>query len=514
MATELDFADLLAHPGNGGLRPAEVGSATVPATAVGHGIWPTAVAGVAVCASTAAPKDTADLTVFTARAPKDSWAFEALLRRLNAQGCSAVVFPAPLALAHGSARVARRLDVALFVADDPLETVRAAWELQAGQDALALRYVRRVARSVEYRASHVSDLLEHLAAGLGHSVALADVEGAFLQAGRNLPDDLHRALTGPGWAHSAAFPDGAGVSVSVQSAQREGLRLVVHDDHLGRGQLAALIDAAEVAMPMVAARLLTDEVADVNDAAISSAVLRDFLDQPGAQRGEVRRRMTERGWRVNGTHLGFRLVGREQLVPLELLRRVRREVSEWMVNVHTVTEGLGVTGWLTFPEPPSPAMLERNIARLRGLHETLRADFGVATGVGTPEVGPEGLAVSIEAAHEAARVASHWENSGYYLRIDALGLEQLLLSRTENDTFLPAARSLLQPLLEGSGNLVETLSSYLDHESNVVATAAELNVHRNTVAARVDKAVSLLGLDLSDSDTRLAVRLALRATQA
>ncbi len=56
-----------------------------------------------------------------------------------------------------------------------------------------------------------------------------------------------------------------------------------------------------------------------------------------------------------------------------------------------------------------------------------------------------------------------------------------------------------------------TLAAYLDAESSVAETAAVLGVHRNTVADRIDRVQRLLGVDLGDPETRLALHLATRA---
>ncbi|WP_295012165.1 CdaR family transcriptional regulator [uncultured Microbacterium sp.] len=104
--------------------------------------------------------------------------------------------------------------------------------------------------------------------------------------------------------------------------------------------------------------------------------------------------------------------------------------------------------------------------------------------------------------------------TGWFVRVDSLGLEQLLLAWIGNDTFVPAAESLLAPLRGASGDLLRTLSVYLDQESSLVATPAALNLHRNTVAVRIRRVQELLGVDLTDPETRLAMHLACRAVLA
>jgi len=60
--------------------------------------------------------------------------------------------------------------------------------------------------------------------------------------------------------------------------------------------------------------------------------------------------------------------------------------------------------------------------------------FNVATGVGTLESGATGLVATIDGASDAARIAAGRSATGYFVRIDALGLEQLLLSWTAVST--------------------------------------------------------------------------------
>ena len=286
---------------------------------------------------------------------------------------------------------------------------------------------------------------------------------------------------------------------------------MVFGEGLGEAQLAALSVAAEVAMPAVAARILIDEVAEVNDVSASSALLRDFADARGLPDADIERRMAERGWRTAGHHLGFRMMGRGRVEPLELLRTVRAGLGAVGAEAHVTTAGRGVSGWLTFPVPPEPALVERVAQALRTLHQETARSFPVATGVGSLQRGPRGLSATLDEAADAARIAASRSATGWFVRVDSLGLEQLLLAWTGNDAFVPAATSLLAPLQGVAGDLLPTLSAYLDHESSLVATAEALGLHRNTVSIRIRRVQEFLGLDLGDPETRLAVHLACRA---
>ncbi|KJQ52899.1 helix-turn-helix domain-containing protein [Microbacterium sp. SA39] len=73
------------------------------------------------------------------------------------------------------------------------------------------------------------------------------------------------------------------------------------------------------------------------------------------------------------------------------------------------------------------------------------------------------------------------------------------------------SRRVLAPLEEAdpSGTLTETLRSFLRHSGTVRAIGDELFIHRNTLAYRVRRIETLLGVDLQDGETRATLLLAL-----
>lgn len=512
MSQTIDLRALLAHPANGGLRPVAAADPTI--------VWSDVVVD---SAESRLPADGAGgLAILTIEPPSAPWQQDALIRRIRDRGYRALALQNADLFGEGSRTLAQRVGLALLHVDDPMALAKACWLLLEGRDALTLGYVRQVAQSIEYHAAGLADLLRHLSASVGHGIALIDAEGVLLQAGGELPDAVHDAIDFGPWVDTVTVDDGPGTpgsapgsaaSVHVDSSTRAGLRLAFFGSGLNQVQLTALAVAAEVAMPAVAARILIDEVADVNDAAVAADLLRDFLEQRDTRDAERDQRMLDRGWRTAGYHLGFRIVGRTRVDTFQLLRFVTRELAGVQTDSHAVTSGRGVTGWLTFSAPPAPSQVEGAVSALRSLHASARRAFNVATGIGAVESGAAGLATTIDGAADAARIAVNRSATGWFVRIDALGLEQLLLSWTENDTFVPAAESLLAPLRTRAPELLETLTAYLDHESGIAATADALHLHRNTVSTRIARAQDLLGLDLTDPETRLAVHLACRAVR-
>lgn len=478
----LQLGALLAHAENGGLR-----RVAGPADAA----WEAVAVGSGEAELTESGADR--LAILTAGRPTSTWQQDALLRRLRDRGYTGLALAGAGSFDAGAFRLADRIGLCLLDVERPIQLAKACWMLIEARDALTLSQVRKVAQSFEYAADDLADLLGHIAANLGVGAALIDSSGVLQEAGAPLDERLHAAIGFDSWLDRTSIGDAAAASVRVDSPGRSGLRLVLFGRGLSEAQVQSLSVAAEVAMPAVAARILIDEVAAVNDVAVSSGLLRDFVDLHGTADADVERRMIERGWRTAGHHLGFRMVARGRLDSFSLLRTVSAGLSAIDGEAHATTAGRGLSGWLTFPESPDPDRVERAVAALRELHLGALRDFAVATGVGSLHGGSEGLATTLDEAGDAARIAASRSATGWFVRVDSLGLEQLLLAWTGNDTFVPAAESLLAPLREGGGELLTTLSAYLDHESGIAATATALGLHRNTVMVRIRRFRSFSG---------------------
>lgn len=500
MNRRLLLRDALAHGANGGLNII-VGSPSVQLPDV-----------VVEFSEERLPRHASgSMAVLTIHPPAESWRQDALIRRVRDRGFSSLSMPGAGSFGEGSRILATRLGLVLLDVERPMELARACWQLLEGRDSLTLTYVRRASRSFEYRAENLSDLIAHLASNVGQGVGLVSARDVVVQSGGTLPAELLAAINFSPWLDTVSTDDGSVASVRVDSPGRTGLRLAIFGPRCSDVQLGALAVAAEVMMPAVAARILIDEVTDVNDAAADSGLLGDFLEKRPVPDVELEQRMIDRGWRISGYHLGFRMVGRTRVDAYQLLRHLKQGLAGIAVESFAAVAGRGVSGWLNFSEPLTPPEVEAQVSMVRGIHSGLRRSFDISTGIGTVASGPVGLAETIAGASEAARIAANRSASGWFVRMDALGIEQLLLSWTESDTFIPAAQSLLAPLQGSAAELIATLSSYLDNESSIKGTAASMGLHRNTVAARINKAQELLGLDLDDPETRLALHLACRA---
>jgi hypothetical protein len=138
-----------------------------------------------------------------------------------------------------------------------------------------------------------------------------------------------------------------------------------------------------------------------------------------------------------------------------------------------------------------------------------------AAGVGTERPALEAPA-SLTEARLAAIVAAR-QPSGGFAHYDRLGADRLLLllRRDNRQEFEAFVRATLGPLLDHDRHsatpLLPTVASFLSHGGRLRETAADIFVHRNTLAYRLDRAADLLGADLKDPAARLSVELALRA---
>lgn len=460
--------------------------------------------------TTLVPVSQASLAVLVTSRTSSVWQLDAILRRVRDLGYTGLALPIEVPLSAGTVALSARIGLTLLQTDRPIALARTCWELTSSGEALRLALVRTVAQTIQYSARDLGDQLRHLASGIGQGVALVAPHGVLHHAGPVLDPELIARIDFDSWVDRLQHPRGSVASVRVDSRRGGRLRLAFHGKALSLPQLSALTAAAEIAMPAVAARMLIDEVAEMNDASRSSSLLSELLDPTAASDPELDRRVAERGWRTEGWHIGICSQPRGRTEPLDLLRLLQPGIAELHVPAHLTIRGAGVVGWFNFHHAPTREESQRAVDSLRQIHEGALRQLAIATGVGSLQRGPQGFAQTIQEAMDAARLAADRSAGGWFLHVDRLGVEQLLLAWTGSDAFLPAAQGLLEPLrIEDR----RTLGTYLEKESSLAGTAEVLGIHRNTVAQRIARAEAVLGMDLSDPEARLALQLAVRAVR-
>jgi purine catabolism regulator len=93
-----------------------------------------------------------------------------------------------------------------------------------------------------------------------------------------------------------------------------------------------------------------------------------------------------------------------------------------------------------------------------------------------------------------------------------LSVYRLLLQLEHHPDLLTFKNEILGSLLvyEGGGDFIKTLEVYFDHNGILSQAAEALFIHRNTLSYRMERIAEITGLDLDNTETRLAVQLALR----
>ena len=142
---------------------------------------------------------------------------------------------------------------------------------------------------------------------------------------------------------------------------------------------------------------------------------------------------------------------------------------------------------------------ERLVVVLGGVTDAQRAGEAVVDlfGAGPVVVGPvtQGLGhahLSARAALSAHRAAAGWPEAPRPVLSSDLLPERALAGDGHARRHL--VDQVYLPLLQGRGELIETLAAYFQHGSAIEATARSLFVHPNTVRYRLRQAADLTGL--------------------
>jgi hypothetical protein len=432
-------------------------------------------------------------------APRADWHLDALLRRADAEGAAAVLLPGIEALQPASLALARRIGLPVLGAPDPLAATMAATRLIHEQD-------RVVADLVTRTAATCAD------AGQGTDALVADL-GRLWRRPVWLLDAAGRVVAGPEPGPGPETGRGSGTELVERplGPQGRGARLAAAVPAGVPAEVAAITAALGVAVESVGQRLAEQRLAVERDARLRMALLAEIAQSSGELTSGTRRRVIDAGWQIEGWHVGIRIDVPGAVDPVAIRPEVLRAVTAAHLRAVVVEQGSGWGAWSTFDHAPSPAELQRHASAARRLQWLLRSSLPTSMGVGRAHHGVPGLVRTLSEAGDAARLATGRSTSGHYVHVDRMGLGQMLLAWTRTDTFLPAARSLLEPLDGQPGELLLTLTAFLDAESSLTETAAVLGVHRNTVAARITRIRELLAVDLADPDERLALHLACRS---
>lgn len=165
-------------------------------------------------------------------------------------------------------------------------------------------------------------------------------------------------------------------------------------------------------------------------------------------------------------------------------------------------------------QPPTTEESLELAEKLRGRLAALMANTRVTLGVGRYHPGIAGLALSYREADQALAIGRALLGGGRTVHFEHLGVQRLLFQLRDNAELASFYEDLLGKLQahdERQGaELVNTLEAFFECHGNHVRTAQRLHLHRNTLLYRLDRARQVLGADLDDAETRLALQVALK----
>jgi sugar diacid utilization regulator len=274
-----------------------------------------------------------------------------------------------------------------------------------------------------------------------------------------------------------------------------------------------------------------DESREIDDAALPAAMV--IAERAGALMAQQARTREDLGFRLRDLLssdvdtaeqaadeiAARRIIRRGVPVTAIELRLVRQTAAPVPMNLWTLPRSVIVwTGenhtTLLMPLPGHDLTPAYDLAqRARELYlERLDpdAETDLVAGIGAPRDDLAQFRDSWRQARLAAHVlesvperrpAAAWPDLGIY-RLLGCGPDSVLA-----DAVLDApVRRLLE---QGDAELRRTALTYLQHGNNVQKTAADLNVHRQTVYYRLERIASISGLDLTRGDDLLRLHLAL-----
>lgn len=467
----------------------------LPATLTGPG--DAQVSGVRIVDDLAALHrvEPSTAVVLTGAVAAEPWSVDMAVRTAWERAAACVVVTAADAHTDATRSLAERLSIAvLSVSAPPLDAAVRVATIVAADEASAAGTLSAAARV--FGASSLSPkravaLLQKALPAL--RFALVDAAGATV-AGAG------------GGAAPAAGASAPMLEVPVPFPYRAGAaRLLAFADRPGQaGPVAEQV--MQLAVPPLTAWAALRRLGELRSSAASAALLRDLIAASGAPGGRVRAELAARGWPLETP---LRLV-----VLLDAADGAAAAAEAFGSGVLDVVAAQRVIAgaapfrdaWvLLVPEtrPRSAAQVETLVGTVLDADARLdRATAGVSSVVAVGE----SISSALDGALAAARVAR--AGAGRVQFGDRLGPAAALPALLPEGA-LDAARAVLGPLLEvdRDGSLLRTLAIALDHSDRPAVVASVLGVHRNTVAARLER-VRSLGIDPGDPQQRLAIHIA------
>ncbi len=165
-------------------------------------------------------------------------------------------------------------------------------------------------------------------------------------------------------------------------------------------------------------------------------------------------------------------------------------------------------------DPAAPSTIRAQLEALRAHLGSLVGGVAPTIGLGRRAAGPRAIVRSYTEAERAARIGRHFLGGNQTIAFEDLGVYRVIARVEDRDTLESFRREYLGPLEEyddrHAAELVDTLEGFFSCNGNHARAAEQLHLHRNTLLYRLDRIQALTGRDLSDSENRLSLQLALK----
>ena len=331
-------------------------------------------------------------------------------------------------------------------------------------------------------------------------------------------------LAGPGPASVGPNPDALAGHVrsvsetmvfSSTSPRRESGPRLTCAVHAPVGITAAHIDTilavADLAVLRLSAWAARSSLSAAWDQASQGALLTHLLTS-GSLDGPRAEQAVALGWQLEGFHTAVMVRPEDPSADRSLvLAALQNALVATGLTAPAVPLADGWVWWTSSSNRPGRAELALRSNEVRQIVADL-SGHRIAAGVAGAEYGIAGLVRAIGDAARLCRIAGHAPGHRPVETSSDSNPRQYLLTAVTDDQARQRAELLLQPLRNAAdGALLDTLNVYLLSECSTSGTARRLGVHRNSVIKRLTRIQALLGVDLGDDDTRLALRIACRA---
>jgi purine catabolism regulator len=355
--------------------------------------------------------------------------------------------------------------------------------------------------------SRVADIVTGV---LGYPVSVLGPSGVLL-AGPRQPgiEQIPNALSG-----HIDSDSGTMVFASTSPGRDSGSRLTcaVHaPPGVATAHIETILAVADLAIVRLSAWAARSSLSAAWDQASQGAVLTHLLST-GSLDGPHAEQAVALGWQLEGFHIAVMVRPEDPRADRSLvLTALQNALIAAGLSVPAVPFSDGWVWWTSSSDRPAQAQITLRSNEVRQIVADL-SGFVIAAGVAGAEYGIAGLVRAIGDASRLCRIAGHAAGRRPVETSNDSNPRQYLLTAVTDDQARQRAELLLQPLRDAADTaLLDTLNVYLLSECSTSGAARRLGVHRNSVIKRLARIESLLGIDLDDDDTRLALRIACRA---